>query len=133
MVNAVAPFFVIKITEENKMANEMILLNGRSYKAKELDFNFVCELGLNGIDITEVQTKIMGAIRVYIAYCMNTDVYRAGDEINLHIINGGTLEGIVDVFSNKAEESDFFHALNKTSEKTTPKRNTKKKEAEVSE
>ena len=74
------------------MTNEMFSLNGRNYKAKEIDFNFVCELGLNGIDITEIQTKIMGAIRVYIAYCMGTDVMTAGDEINLHIINGGTLE-----------------------------------------
>ena len=115
------------------MTNEMFSLNGRNYKAKEIDFNFVCELGLNGIDITEIQTKIMGAIRVYIAYCMGTDVMTAGDEINLHIINGGTLEDVVNVFSNKAEESDFFLALNKTTKKETPKRNTKKKEAEVSE
>lgn len=114
------------------MAKETITINNRVYKAKEFDFNFLCELGENGIGIEDIDKKILPTIRLYVAYCMGTDVEAAGTEINLHIVNGGQLEDIMNVFTEKAEDSDFFRALNKSSEKkTATKRNTKKTEEEV--
>lgn len=113
--------------------SERITINGKSYVAAEMDFNFICELGAEGIAIEELSKKILPAIRVYVAYCMGTTTDVAGEEINQHVINGGDFDDIASVFSKKAEESDFFLALNKTTKKENPKRNTKKKEAEVSE
>ena len=115
------------------MAKETISINNRVYKAKELDFNFLCMLGENGIDITDIDKKILPVVRLYAAYCMDVDAEVAGTEINLHIINGGQIEDVMNVFSEKANDSDFFRALNKSEKKTTQKRNTKKNEAEVSE
>lgn len=115
------------------MSKENITVNGRVYKAKELDFNFLCNLGDNGIDIGDIDKKMLPTLRVYVAFCMGTDVKEAGDELSLHIINGGALDDIVAVFGAKAEDSDFFRALNKTASKATPKRNTKIKGEEVSE
>lgn len=115
------------------MAKETISINNRVYKTKELDFNFLCLLGENGIDITDIDKKILPVVRIYTAYCMDTTPEVAGTEINLHVINGGKIEDIMDVFSEKANDSDFFHSLSRNDKKTAPKKNTKKNEAEVSE
>jgi hypothetical protein len=115
------------------MSKENITVNGRVYRAKELDFNFLCSLGDNGIDISDIDKKMLPALRVYVAFCMDTSVEEAGDELSRHIIGGGNFEDIVSTFGEKAEDSDFFRALNKTAPKATPKRNTKSKGEEVSE
>lgn len=117
------------------MAKETITINNRVYKAKEIDFNFLCLLGENGIDVSDIDKKILPVIRLYVAHCMGVSPDVAGNEINLHCINGGQISDIMDVFTEKADDSDFFRALgeNKTEQKETPKRNTKKKDTEVSE
>jgi hypothetical protein len=85
------------------MAKETIVINKRSYKAKELDFNFLCELGENGIDIQDIDKKILPVVRIYVAYCMGVDNEIAGNEISRHIINGGTFDDFTTVFNEKAE------------------------------
>ena len=115
------------------MSKEKMTINGKVYKAKDLDFNFLCELGEAGIDIGDISKKLIPTVRVYVAYCMGVDLETAGEEINNHVINGGTFDEITEAFSTKADESDFFRALGKAAETTTPKRATKKREAEVSE
>lgn len=112
------------------MAKEKITINGRDYKAKELDFNFVCELGENGIDIADIGKKILPTVRVYVAYCMGVDAEIAGMEINEHIVNGGDFNEFTETFNEKAESSDFFQALSKRQADKTenPKRTTKKSE-----
>lgn len=120
---------------------ETFKLNGRIYKAKEVDFNFAAMLGENGIALQEITKKILPALRVYVAFCMNdVDLEIAGNEINAHIISGGTLDDISTVFVEKLNDSDFFQALaNKGTEEETAtktrKGNAKKNqsEAEVSE
>ena len=117
---------------------ETFKLNGRTYKARDIDFNFVCILGENDIDINEIGKKVLPSLRVYVAYCMGgTDTNLAGNEINLHILNGGTLEDITSVFVEKVNESAFFQALSKQSgtetTATTTKKGSKKITAEVSE
>lgn len=115
---------------------ETITINGNVYKAKELDFNFLCDLSDAGIGIEEIDTKILSATRVYIASCMGVKPEIAGNEINAHIIKGGDLKDVVEVFSEKANESDFFLALGKNSEpekKATKKTSKKTSEEEVSE
>ena len=109
---------------------DKITINGKVYKAKDLDFNFLCSLGDEGIDIGDVAKKIFPAIRVYVASCMNVDVETAGEEINKHIINGGNFDQITEVFNAKAEESDFFRALGQEN-KTNQKKKTSKSEEEA--
>lgn len=113
------------------MNKEMLTINGKSYKAKEFDFNFLCMLGEQGIDITEISKKILPTMRAYVAYCMNVDADIAGVEINKHIIGGGSLDELTEIFNTKAEESDFFRALTERTTKASPKRTTKKSEAEA--
>lgn len=110
---------------------EKFTLNEKVYQAKELDFNFICALGDNNIDLSDIGKKMLPALRCYVAYCMDAEVDFAGNEINTHIIKGGNLEDIVNVFNAKAEESDFFQALGKTQsqENTTAKKSKKDEEA----
>lgn len=115
---------------------ERFTVNKRSYEAREIDFNFICDLQEAGIGLDEIQRKILPATRVYVAYCMGTAVEIAGNEINSHVINGGDLTELINVFTEKASESGFFRALESGSEveTETPKRTTKKKsETAVSE
>lgn len=106
---------------------ERITINGHSYPAKELDFNFLCELDEAGIQVTDIGNKIMSVIRVYAAFCMGTSHEIAGNEINQHVINGGELKDVIDVFGEKAENSGFFRAINnKTAQTKTTEGNTKK-------
>ena len=107
-------------------------INGRVYQARELDFNFVCFLGENGIELKDIGSKIIPSIRCYIAYCMGVDVYVAGEEFQKHIVaNNGDFDEVMNIFSKKAEESDFFQALaKKNGSKTTPKKTTKKSQEE---
>lgn len=95
---------------------EKLTVNGRVYAAKEVDFNFLAELGNEKIDISDIDVKIIPAIRVYVAYCMGVDVERAGEEINAHVVNGGSIEEIASVLNKKAAESGFFRAINEQTE-----------------
>lgn len=114
---------------------ETFKLNGKTYKAKELDFNFLCELSDNGIGIEELDKKLLNAVRVYVAFCAGTSVEEAGEILNQHVINGGQFTDITMVFSEKAENSAFFQALGNAAESQTetPKKTTKKKAEEVTE
>jgi len=112
---------------------ERITINGKVYQAKELDFNFLCDLGDNGIDVTEIDKKMLSTVRVYIAYCMGVDVAKAGDEINQHSIKNGGINDLIEVFSEKAEDSDFFRSLDRNSKTDSQKKDTEKNGEEVSE
>lgn len=114
---------------------EKFTINGNVIKAKEMDFNFLCDLQENGIGIEEIDRKYLSAVRVYVAFCMGTSVELAGEMFNEHIINGGTMDEVTKAFSEKAESSDFFQALGKNAkeQETTTKKNAKKKDEEVTE
>jgi len=115
------------------MAKETLTINGKTYKAKEFDFDFMCCLEESGITLQEIGEKIFSTVRCYVAYCMGVALPVAGKEINEHIVNGGTFDEFTEVFQEKAETSGFFRAItNQNGEKKTTKSNTKKK-AEASE
>ena len=106
------------------------VLNKKRYEAKEFDFNTVCDLNELGVDLERIQKAPAPAIRAYIAICMDADKDIAGREIQEHIVAGGTLEEIATIMTQMLEKSDFFQALSKSQEKTTPAKKTKKEEEE---
>lgn len=95
----------------------MFKVNGTEYNAKPFDFNLVCDLEDMGVSLDDMGTKKMSAIRGYFALCAGEDKEFAGKEINEHFINGGEIDGIVGAMSKEMEASDFFRALQKTTEK----------------
>lgn len=97
---------------------DFIKIDGRSVRAADVDFNFVAMLAENGIQLNEMGKKMIPTIRCYVAHCMNMDVEIAGDMLQNHIVNGGNLADIMQVFSKKCEESDFFRSLGQVSEQS---------------
>ena len=92
-------------------------INGIEYKNAPIDFNAVCKLEDMGVDISDIDGKVMTVARAYAALCMRKPVEVAGKEIEKHVQNGGTLNAIYEVFAAEVEKSDFFQALQKQSEK----------------
>lgn len=92
------------------MAN-FIKLGEKRIPAADVDFNFVALLSENNIQLNEMGKKMLPTLRVYVAHCMGIDVETAGQIINQHMVNGGTLADIASVFTQKVEDSDFFRAI----------------------
>ena len=110
---------------------EKFIINDKAYFARELNFEYLVELDKRGIDVKHITG--LAAVNCFFAFCSGMDETTAADEITKHIIKGGNLDEIIEVYGKKINDSDFFRALNKTASKATPKRNTKSKGEEVSE
>ena len=102
-------------------------INEKLYKAKDIDYNMICDFELAGISMEQIKEKPMSALRLYIAFCMNTSVEIAGNEIKAHLQGDGTLEDVFTLFKEAMEESTFFQAISKTAETETGQ-NTEKEE-----
>lgn len=103
-------------------------LNGNTYPAKDMGVNMICDLEDMGISLGDMQNKSFSFIRAYVSMCMNESVEKAGREIELHLINKGKLEDIMEVIKSAMEESDFFRALKQNEdEETSTSEKAKKK------
>lgn len=104
-----------------------ITINGNTYPIKTMDVNMLCDLEDMGISMNEMQSKSFSFIRAILSIWMGVDPKKAGREIELHLMNGGSLEEIMDGIKVAMEESDFFRHLTKTAEEETPKDKEKAK------
>lgn len=88
-------------------------LNGKTYKVPELTFNVVCDLEDKGISLIDLekQEKMFNFIREIIALSFNGDSVKAGNEIEAHVINGGSFEEIANILKQAIDNSGFFKAL----------------------
>lgn len=102
--------------EGNKM--RFITVNGNRYNARPIDLNTICDLEDMGIQLSDWNRKRMSFIRGYIGICMGVDMYTAGNELQAHLVNGGTVEDYIKVIAKEVEESDFFRSLQQNAEAT---------------
>lgn len=91
-------------------------VNGKEYRAKEFDFNLMCDLEDMGVSLTEAGTKPMSMVRAYFGICTGKGKEFAGKEMEQHLINGGSFDDVVNAMNEEMEKSDFFRSLNKTAE-----------------
>ncbi len=91
-------------------------VNGKEYRAKEFDFNLMCDFEDMGISIADMSKKPMAVVRAYFALCTGRDKDFAGKEMEAHLINGGSFDDVVNAMNDAMEKSDFFRSLNKTTE-----------------
>lgn len=97
-------------------------INGIEYETKDLDFtNILCDLEDMDIDIMAMNTDNMkpfslcrGIVSVYTG---EKDLRKCGKLLSEHLKNGGTLEEIIDPFTEAMEEAGFG---NPAEEKETP-------------
>ena len=91
-------------------------VNGRIYKAKDFNFNLLCDLEEQGLSLEEVDKKPMSLVRVYFMFCSGLSKENAGLEIESHVANGGEFTDIVNIISEQMQDSGFFRSLNKKTE-----------------
>lgn len=97
----------------------MFIVNGKEYRAKEFDFNTVCDLEDLGISLEEMENKPLSMIRAYFQLCAGMGKVEAGKQIEQHLINGGKMEDVVKAMSDEMGASDFFQALKAKAEADT--------------
>ena len=102
-------------------------INGKEYVAKKFNFNLVCDLEDRGISIAEAGERPMSMVRAYFAICANKGKEYAGKEMESHLANGGSFDGIMGAMSDELEKSDFFRNLGQTTEQKTTKNQSKAK------
>lgn len=102
-----------------------IVINGKMYPTKEITFNTVCQFEDMGIPMSEIEAKSIMFVRAYAAMCMDKKADQAGDEIEKHVMNGGSIDELADVLRQAVEESGFFQALSKRAETTDSESQTK--------
>lgn len=106
-------------------------VNGKTYKAKEFDFNLVCDLEDEGISIEMMDKKPMSMIRAYFRLCSGRTKQDAGEQIENHIIAGGSMNDVADAMGDAMENSGFFRALREKAQEDAPEDETKTGEKEA--
>jgi hypothetical protein len=109
-------FYLFK---KGDMQMKNFTINRKVYKAKEFDFNLVCDLEDEGISLEVMQDKPMSMMRAYFGICAGIGRSAAGEEMQKHIVSGGSFEEMAEAMSDAMEQSDFFRAANKTAETET--------------
>ena len=88
-----------------------MVINGKEYRAPEIDFNLVCDMGDLGVDIYAISEKPLQVLRGFLAIAGNMNLAEAGAEINAHIVGGGDLKEINKELTEAFNNSGFFNAM----------------------
>ena len=88
-----------------------MLINETNYIIPELNFNAMCRLEDMGVPLTEMDKKVMTAIRGFLALAMDGDLEKAGKELEAHLEKGGNLDQILKEINLAVENSGFFQSL----------------------
>lgn len=91
-----------------------VTINGTRYTLGKLDFRALAALEEHGYSIFELIRKrsvmVNGIALACVSHAMDIDRDEAIDEIEAHIKGGGTLNELVEKFSELLEESEYFTA-----------------------
>ncbi len=88
-----------------------IEINGKEYEIPELDFDAVCELEENGVNLLNMDRKNMkvaSVVRGLVAWIMKCDTATASKEIEGHIAGGGNIGDLFVAINEGLSESRFF-------------------------
>ena len=96
-------------------------INKKSYKSVPLNFNTVCKLEEMGVSLQDMDKAVMSTLRAYLSLCMDTDRETAGNELEKHLVNGGSMDELLEALNQAVEDSGFFQALSKPTETNATK------------
>lgn len=103
---------------KERTMTKLFNVNGKSYKAREFDFNLLCDLEDQGLSLEDIDRKPMSLIRTYLSFCAGITKEQAGKEIESHLENGGKFDDVVSAMSEQMNNSGFFRSLRPTTEET---------------
>ena len=104
------------------------VLNGKTYIAKELEFDSFCELEELGVPMEKIGLKPLSVIRAYVALCGDMTLEQASSEIQTHMMNGGKLTDVGDKFGERLSESGFFRQFIEGAKTENPEMETEEAE-----
>lgn len=104
---------------------KIFTVNGKTYHAKEFDFNFLCDLEMKNLSLDDIDKRPMSLIRAYLAFSAGLTDEQAGQEVEAHLENGGKFTDIVNVMSTQMQDSGFFRSIKESEEKDTGATSTK--------
>lgn len=85
----------------------MFTLAKKTYEAKKYGFNFLCFLEEHNVEATTG----LPLIRAYVAYCIGISIDEAGELIEDHIVQGGSLDELYTIISEAIEKSNFMKVV----------------------
>jgi len=94
--------------------SSFFVINNKRYTPLELDFNSICMMEMNGVNINDVRSTPMNAIRAYFALYFGGNADVAGAEIMNHLRGHGDLGVLYDALGESL--NDFFRQVNVTDE-----------------
>lgn len=92
--------------------SSFFVINNKRYTPLELDFNSICMMEMNGVNINDVRSTPMNAIRAYFALYFGGNADVAGAEIMNHLRGHGDLSVLYDALGESL--NDFFLEVNVT-------------------
>lgn len=95
--------------------NKIFTLNNKEYEVDtKIDFGAICEMEEYGVDLMALANskQTFSQMRNITAYFTKLDLDEATEEINQHILNGGSINDLIVLF-NIIAESDFFQKMGK--------------------
>ena len=108
--------------------SNIFVINEKTYVAKPFNFGLICDLEDLGVSLEDIDKIPFKFMRTYFYLCGKfSSIEQASEEINAHVVNGGSLDVVFDVITKEMEDSDFFRAISKTEEKKAPTSQSKKK------
>ena len=90
--------------------NKEIIINGKSYNLKKIDFDAICYLEDLGFSTSDLKSKTFSSTRACFAFHSGLDLVKAGHEIEEHVKNKGKFTDFAP-FITSVVESDFFQSL----------------------
>lgn len=90
--------------------NKEIIINGKNYNLKKIDFSAICMLEELGFSAADMKGKTFSSIRACFAFHSGLDLIKAGEEIEAHMKNKGKFEDFAP-FITSVVDSDFFQNL----------------------
>ena len=99
--------------------NREIEINGRKFKAAEITFGTVRKLHQLGVDFSNLGKDMLTLCSAYVQVSTRLSEDAVDELLQRHVLAGGSLDKILDVFQAELNESDFFQALAKTDKTET--------------
>lgn len=97
-------------------------INKKVYQSREVTFGDMRTLERMGINVFAMgdESQIFNTISGFLAMYTGLSLDEMDNEINEHLINGGSIEELAEVMNEALKESRFFQSLNKRAEKEVP-------------